>query len=117
MKDKEQVSKLARELSSRLSVSSSITSAQEELFRTIQQRNDKGTNETGIVYELYGGTLPTSTTSSTEERLLQLERLVGVSAAKTASSILARMDQVENLANRVDEKALEEAATRAKVIR
>lgn len=115
MNDNEEVSKLARDLSSRLYSSSSFSIAQNDLVRAIQERTQKegDSQESGVVYELYGGTVPAS--SSVEQRVLQMERLVG--AASCNSSILERMERLENLANRVDEKALEEAATRAKVIR
>jgi hypothetical protein len=108
LKDNEQVSKLARELSSRLEVSSSISA----LERSIHQRGSEQTREdaTRVVPR-------ESTGNNVEERLVQLERLVGASTCTTSASILARIEKVENLANRIDEKALEEAATRAKVIR
>jgi len=120
MSDNEQVSKLARDLSVRLQTSTSLTNAQDELMRTIQQRvADTSKNETGVVYELYGGSVGGTTgssSSSVEERLLKMERWVGATS-NTEASILSRMEKVEAMANRVDEKALDEAATRAKVIR
>lgn len=110
LKDNEQVSKLARELSSRLEVSSSISA----LERSIHQRGSEQT----IREDTTSSVVPReSTGNNVEERLVQLERLVGASTCTTSASILARIEKVENLANRIDEKALDEAATRAKVIR
>jgi predicted flap endonuclease-1-like 5' DNA nuclease len=110
LKDNEQVSKLARELSSRLEVSSSISA----LERSIHQRGSEQTIREDTTSSVVP---PESTGNNVEERLVQLERLVGASTCTTSASILARIEKVENLANRIDEKALDEAATRAKVIR
>lgn len=120
LNDNEQVSKLAQELTTRLQTSSSLTNAHEDVVRTIQQRvneTKEAPQESGIVYELYGGgkAAATSVPSSVEERLIKLEGLVGTSSSSL--SILERMERLENMANRVDDKALDDAATRAKVIR
>jgi hypothetical protein len=44
-----------------------------------------------------------------------MERLVG--STTTTESFVKRLEDAENLLKRVDQKALDEAATRAKVIR
>lgn len=113
----DQVSKLAKQLETRLFTTSSWNSAQQDLLRTLQQRIDNNKNEdAGVVYELYGGTV-NAPSSSVEERLLTMERLVGASSSAASKSVLQRLEQVEQMVQRVDEKTLEEAATRAKIIR
>lgn len=109
----EDVSKLAAELSSRLEIG---VSAQDNLAKLLDDhmntKSKKETEESGMVYELYGGTA--SSSGTTEDRLLQLEQVIGGSAS---TPLLARLEAIENKMKRVDNKALEDASTRAKVIR
>lgn len=94
---------------------------------------------TGLVYELYGNAA--GPTTALEERLLTLERLLGSpqprpsppllggsgpSAAASspagqgpgaAGSLLRRLEEMESLVSAVDSATLEQAATKAKVIR
>jgi hypothetical protein len=109
----QEVMKLAHTLSTRLQTTGN---AADDLFRVIHQKRQEeaGNDNTGLVYELYGGSTPTPT-SSVEERLLKIEHLVG--STTTTESLVKRLEDAENLLKRVDEKALDEVATRAKVIR
>ena len=109
----EEVMKLAHSLSARLQTTGSNV---DDLLRAIHQKRqgEAGKDSTGLVYELYGGSTPVPT-SSVEERLLKMERLVG--STTTTESLVKRIEDAENLLKRVDEKALDEVATRAKVIR
>lgn len=114
------VMKLAQTLSTRL-LQTSTNNAADELVRVLinqkrQEQEDAPGAKEGIVYELYGGSAP-APTSSMEERLLQMERLVGSTTTTTTESLVQRMEYAENLVKRVDAKALDEAATRAKIIR
>jgi hypothetical protein len=83
---------------------------------------------TGLVYELYGNA--SNPTTLLEERLLKLERLLGnpqqsqffLSGASTQGgsfnkSLLNRLEDMEALVATVDAATLEQAATKAKVIR
>jgi hypothetical protein len=114
------VMKLAQTLSTRLLTSNNNNNAADELVRAVlhqkrQQEQEDVPGKDGLVYELYGGSAP-APPSSMEERLLQMERLVG-SSTTTTESLVQRMEHAENLVKRVDAKALDEAATRAKIIR
>jgi hypothetical protein len=110
-----QVMKLAQTLSTRLQTRSN---AADELVRVIDQKRQEqevpGSESEGLVYELYGGSTPAAP-SSVEERLLKMERLVGSNT--TTESLVKRIENAENLVKRVDAKTLDEAVTRAKVIR
>ena len=69
---------------------------------------------TGIVYELYG--TASNPTTTLEERLIKLERLVG-SSTTSQKSLLGRLEELETLVKHLDEKKLEQAQLKAKVIR
>jgi uncharacterized membrane protein YccC len=152
----EQVVQLATDLKNRLvTASSSHVTEQDELTRMIrQQLQDIQTNkssddgdqdassskatdfpQTGLVYELYGNA--TNPTTTLEERLLDLERLLGnpqqhsASSPSTSSqmatsfsvstahykSLLHRLEDMESLVATVDSATLEKTSTKAKVIR
>mmetsp|Transcript_19126 Transcript_19126/g.39317 ORF Transcript_19126/g.39317 Transcript_19126/m.39317 type:complete len:401 (+) Transcript_19126:129-1331(+) len=149
----EQVVKLATDLKNRLvTASSAHVTEQDDLTRMIQQQlqdiqaNKDGGNtndsngeqggsslpQTGLVYELYGNA--TNPTTTLEERLLNLERVLGnaqqqqqasSSQAGTSSSVssnnykslLHRLEDMEQLVATVDSATLEKTATKAKVIR
>lgn len=170
----EELTKLARELSSRLKVmsnqhgiapgaggagkalSDNLTRLVREELAKMEQTSataassDDGTaSASGIVYELYassstGHVGPTSAATaaseaSIEERLGRIERAVGSTAGGTSASqsslaaavatgapgggassgrtVLERLEEAEKMAGRVDAKALDAAAARAKVIR
>ena len=125
-------------LQTRLSAQAGVAAAtktQQDLTRAIQQhlqdwqanKNASSSatktepSEAGVVYELYGG-VPTGTSSepSWEERMLQVERLVGAggnSSSSTSPSLLGRLEEMETFLKQLDPKALEQASARAKVIR
>jgi len=156
----EQVVQLATDLKNRLvTASSSHVTEQDELTRMIrQQLQDVQTNhkssgggdggqaasstdlpQTGLVYELYGNA--TNPTTTLEERLLDLERLLGNPQQHSASSpststssqmgasssssvstahyksLLHRLEDMESLVATVDSATLEKTSTKAKVIR
>jgi hypothetical protein len=151
----EQVVQLATDLKNRLvTASSSHVTEQDELTRMIRQQlqdvqtNNKGSGsdgassstdvpQTGMVYELYGNA--TNPTTTLEERLLDLERLLGnpqqhsASSPSTSSqmgasssssvstahykSLLHRLEDMESLVATVDSATLEKTSTKAKVIR
>jgi hypothetical protein len=128
----EEIVKLATQLKSRLNAAASTRlPEQDELTRLIRkqlkqaQQNQQeeatpgasstsDTTTTGLIYELYG--TAQNPTTSTEDRLTKMERLVG-SSATTHKSLLARLEELETMLARVDEKALEQAQLKAKVIR
>ena len=152
----EQVVQLAADLKTRLmTASSSQTSDQDELSRMIRQqleniqrvgnKTDSGSSVsapsssstpggTGLVYELYG-TSSSNPTTSTEERILKLERMLGNTqkgsgtgtstpnvgstggSASGPKSILQRLEEMESLVSTVDSSVIEQTATKAKVIR
>ena len=111
------VSKLASELASRLG---SGVNAQDNLTKLLddykkETKSENKTEETsGVVYELYGGTAASS--SSTEERIMKLEQVLGSSGA-SGPALLSRLQALELKMQRVDGKSIEDASTRAKVIR
>mmetsp|Transcript_28197 Transcript_28197/g.46706 ORF Transcript_28197/g.46706 Transcript_28197/m.46706 type:complete len:312 (-) Transcript_28197:126-1061(-) len=109
----EDVSKLAAELSSRLETG---VNAQDNLTKLLDDhmktKSDDKVEGMGVVYELYGGTV--SSSGTTEERLLKLEQVIGGSAS---TPLLTRLEAIEHKMKRVNNKALEDASTRAKVIR
>lgn len=74
-------------------------------------------SEAGVVYELYGGVgVPAASAApSVEERLLQVESLVGTSTSK--QSLLKRLEEMETFLKTLDTKGLEQASAKAKVIR
>ena len=81
-------------------------------------------SEAAVVYELYGGVgvsnAATSSAPSWEERMLQVESIVGAggsSASKNNQSLLSRLEEMEGFLKQLDPKALEQASARAKVIR
>jgi len=148
----EQIVQMATDLKNRLvTASSAHVTEQDELTRMISQQlkdvqtgksGDKNqdslsTSETGLVYELYGNA--TNPTTTLEERLLNLERLLGNpqqqqhSASSPASSsqmaassslsashyksLLHRLEDMEALVATVDSASLEKTSTKAKVIR
>ena len=144
----EQVVQMATDLKNRLvTVSSSQVKEQDELTSMIRQQlqevqsnkaaaSSQAAEEsgaTGLVYELYGNS--TNPTTSLEERLLNLERLLGSpqQAFHSASSsgqmgapsvsgshyksLLHRLEDMEALVATVDSATLEKTSTKAKVIR
>ena len=143
----EQVVQMATDLKNRLvTVSSSQVKEQDELTNMIRQQlqevqsNKAASSQaaeesgaTGLVYELYGNS--TNPTTSLEERLLNLERLLGSpqQAFHSASSsglmgapsvsgshyksLLHRLEDMEALVATVDSATLEKTSTKAKVIR
>eukprot|EP00529_Nitzschia_sp_RCC80_P021871 CAMPEP_0113452834 /NCGR_PEP_ID=MMETSP0014_2-20120614/7049_1 /TAXON_ID=2857 /ORGANISM="Nitzschia sp." /LENGTH=414 /DNA_ID=CAMNT_0000344215 /DNA_START=106 /DNA_END=1350 /DNA_ORIENTATION=+ /assembly_acc=CAM_ASM_000159 len=153
----EQVVQLAGDLKTRLmTASSSQTSDQDELSRMIRQqlenvqkagsKTESGSSAsapsssstpggtTGLVYELYG-TSSSNPTTSTEERILKLERMLGNSQKDSATgsstsnagssggstggpkSLLQRLEEMEVLVATVDTAVIDQTATKAKVIR
>lgn len=126
---------LVSNLKSRLETQAGVAASaknQEELTRSIQQHLEEWeakkkaepskaeSGEAGVVYELYGGVgLPgTSSTPSWEERLLQVEALVGAgTSASKNQSLLTRLEEMEQFLKRLDPKALEQASAKAKVVR
>lgn len=113
---------------------------QEEMTRSIQQHlqdweakktssaagstaSKTGPSEAAVVYELYGGVGVSASTSSApswEERMLQVEGIVGAggsSSPKNKQSLLSRLEEMEGFLQQLDPKALEQASARAKVIR
>lgn len=141
----ERIVQLACDLKTRLStVSSSQAADQDELSRMIRQQLDNvqqqnpmaGTGKalsesssahsggTGLVYELYG-TSSSNPTSSMEERVLKLERMLGNaqtglkcgSSGNGSKSLLQRLEDMESLVSAVDAAVVEQTATKAKVIR
>ncbi|MGK3738413.1 MAG: hypothetical protein ACI90V_005260 [Bacillariaceae sp.] len=147
----EQVVQLATDLKNRLvATSSAHVTEQDDLTRLIHeqlqniQKKDATASaaaaadgvaslpQTGLVYELYGNA--TNPTTTMEERLLNLERLLGNSQQQNASSssssssqtnststnhksLLHRLEEMETLVATVDSTTLEKTATKAKVIR
>jgi len=75
-----------------------------------------GTN-TGVVYELYGNA--SNPTTTVEDRLVRLERAVGSQSSTSVGNktLLQRLEEMESLVKAVDPMALEQTATKAKVIR
>lgn len=132
----EEIVKLATQLKSRLNAASSTRlPEQDELTRLIHKQlklaqgaaaeatstppatsstSSSTTSTTGLIYELYG--TAQNPTTSTEERLTKIERLVG-SSATSHKSLLARLEELESTLARVDDKSLEQAQLKAKVIR
>lgn len=110
----EDVSKLAADLSSRLETGVKAQDNLTQLFEDHLSRSSKKktSDDSGMIYELYGGTAVSS--SSIEKRLLKLEEMIG---GPSKESINKRVDVMEKMMKRVNEKAVEDAATRAKVIR
>mmetsp|Transcript_14961 Transcript_14961/g.31025 ORF Transcript_14961/g.31025 Transcript_14961/m.31025 type:complete len:240 (+) Transcript_14961:82-801(+) len=124
---------MATDLKNRLvTASSAQVTEQDELTRMIRQQletvQSKGAEsakaadagETGLVYELYGNA--TNPTTTLEERLLNLERLLGNASSSTVSavsykSLLHRLEDMEALVATVDSATLEKTSTKAKVIR
>jgi len=147
----EKVVQLATDLKNRLvATSSAHMSEQDDLTRLIhvqrqhiQKDNSASATtsigsslpQTGLVYELYGNA--TNPTTTMEERLLSLERLLGdpqQNASSTSSSqtmayssssstsinnktLLNRLEDMETLVATIDSTTLEKTATKAKVIR
>ena len=128
----EEVVQLATNLKSRLKTveeASTRLPQQDELTRLIRQQlkqtaaagsassgtgTTSGLSSTGVVYELYG--TAQNPTTTVEDRLTKVERLVGSSAVST-KSLVSRLDDVETMVARVDPTSLEQAANKAKVIR
>jgi len=139
----EMVSDLKKRLETQAGVAASFKN-QEEMTRSIQQhlqewetkkaasttKASDSANDAGVTYELYGGVpfpaasgASNSAAPSLEERLLQIESLVGAGNASTATnknkneSLLKRLEEMEQFMTRLDPKTLEQAAAKAKVIR
>lgn len=146
----EQIVQLAGDLKSRLMMAASAPTAdQDELTRMIRKQLEQvhkksgslqstttaaatsdslttttTSSSTGLVYELYGNA--TNPTTTMEERVLILERLLG-NAQESAigsgtggggtKSLLQRLEEMESLVATVDAATLEQTATKAKVIR
>jgi hypothetical protein len=132
----EQLVALATSLTTRLTTASSIKSLEhDDLTRLIRQQvqtlqasakggdtptstsdTDTATaTATGVVYELYGNA--SNPTTTTEDRLVQLERLLGSTSSATHKSLVHRLEELESLVKTVDPVTLEQTATKAKVIR
>ena len=127
------VLELLTDLKNRLQVQAGVASSaknQAEMTLSIQQHLQEweakkgnaaapaaGKDEAGIVYELYGGVgVPSASAApSLEERLLQVESLVGSSTGK--ESLLKRLEAMESFMKNLDAKGLEQASAKAKVIR
>lgn len=125
----EEVVQLATSLKSRLKTveeASNRLPQQDELTRLIRQQLKQtasvgsqssaapGASPTGVVYELYG--TAQNPTTTVEDRLTKMERLVGSSAVST-KSLVSRLDDVETMVGRIDPTSVEQAANKAKVIR
>jgi len=133
--------KMLSDLKSRIQTQAGVVASaknQEEMTLSIQQHlktwnehkkgsskggggDDDKTAEAGVVYELYGGVgVPNaSSVPSYEERLLQVERLLGSTTSQNnnQTSLLARLEEMETQLSTLDPKALEQASAKAKVIR
>jgi Dynamitin len=133
----EQVVQLATELKARLKTAESASSRlpqQDELTRMIRQQLKQqqqlqqqmgsstatatepplSSSNAGVVFELYG--TARNPTTTVEERVTKVERIVGQSTVST-KSLLARLEDVETIMARVDPITLEQSANKAKVIR
>jgi len=86
-----------------------------------KQRDSSETTKTEkegtVVYELYGGVAAAGGAPSVKQRLRELEQRVGGVTTASSESLMDRLTEMESKMKRVDAKALEEAGTRAKVIR
>mmetsp|Transcript_6231 Transcript_6231/g.15416 ORF Transcript_6231/g.15416 Transcript_6231/m.15416 type:complete len:398 (-) Transcript_6231:134-1327(-) len=149
----EQIVQMATDLKNRLvTASTAHVTEQDELTRMISQqlkdvqasnsgsksKDEPSANETGLIYELYGNA--SNPTTTLEQRLLNLERLLGnpqqqqhssssspASSSQMASSsslsaahyksLLHRLEDMESLVATVDSASLEKTSTKAKVIR
>uniref|UniRef100_A0A7S1GHI5 Uncharacterized protein n=1 Tax=Cyclophora tenuis TaxID=216820 RepID=A0A7S1GHI5_CYCTE len=114
------VANLAAQISSHLNVGlrprDDLIKLMDKHMEQQQQKVTSGATEGTVVYELYGGQTPSSASSSSsiEERILKLEQAVGGTAS---TSLSERVQEMESKIQRVDKKSIEEASTRAKVIR
>mmetsp|Transcript_46960 Transcript_46960/g.142207 ORF Transcript_46960/g.142207 Transcript_46960/m.142207 type:complete len:289 (-) Transcript_46960:1309-2175(-) len=100
-----------------------------ELERIAEEEKAKGEAAPreggGVVYELYSGGASSSTGERTapseaalEERLLQIENAIGSpTSSGGGKTLIHRLEEAEKMASAADEKKLEKAAARAKVIR
>lgn len=130
----EQMVELATQLKGRLTKATTtrimehddLTRLIRNQVKTLQQEKTSGgasetsTPSTGVVYELYGngGSSAGAPTTTMEDRLLKLEKLLGSSQQHGANkSLVNRLEELESLVKTVDATALEQTATRAKVIR
>ncbi|CAB9497861.1 FR47-like protein [Seminavis robusta] len=109
------------DLQQRLKTQAGVTAKnQEEMTRSIQMRLQEweaSKNATSPAEAAAGA--PVATTSpDLEERLLQVEKLVGGGATTTTStSLLTRLEEMEAFLKGLDLKGLEQASAKAKVIR
>lgn len=127
----QQLVSLAKTLKSRLTAASTtkilehddLTRMVRQQLKLLQQQTPEEkaasaaaseTSNGGVVYELYGNAA--NPTTMMEARLLKLERLLGSSTA-THKTLVHRLEELESLVKTVDQSALEQTATKAKVIR
>lgn len=134
----EKVVKFATDLKNRLVTTSSACGEVDDLTRLIREQRHRiierkgsaavgsvnSVPKSGFVYELYGNAK--NPTTVVEERLLNLERLLGnlqqpntTSALSCSSSpsLLGKLDDIENLVATIDSDLLLKTAAKAKVIR
>ena len=113
----EDVSKLVSELASRLvnglNEQDNLTKLLDD-YKKKEKSDGKKEETDGLVYELYGGSA--ASLSSTDERITKLEQVLGTSGT-SEPGIMTRLQALEHKMQRVDAKSLDDAATRAKVIR
>jgi hypothetical protein len=127
----QEILKATKQLQDRLTAAQSTrVPAQDELTRLIQQQMNQMSTASknqdsqdsaaqaasSVVYELYATQSNNSKgNTSAEDRLTKLEQLLGSSAG--ATNLLQRLEQLESLSESLHDKSLEQAATKAKLIR
>ena len=102
---------------------------QEDLVQLMEQyvlkeqqiKNQRTTTDdnTRIVYELYGATGHGRSPASSflEQRLIQMEQLLGDTHQNNNKSVMQRLKEMEAKVQQVDAKSLDDASIKAKVIR
>jgi len=124
----EELINLASSLKSRLSTAASTRlPEQDELTRLIQAQKQQMAQagasasaaaatsaSSSVVYELYG--TATNPTTTVQDRLTIIERLVG-SSAQNQKSLMSRLEDMETLVSTMDAAKLDQVSNKAKVIR
>mmetsp|Transcript_14398 Transcript_14398/g.21253 ORF Transcript_14398/g.21253 Transcript_14398/m.21253 type:complete len:357 (+) Transcript_14398:74-1144(+) len=93
---------------------SEIVHSQLSSYSSSSSAEEAEAGEGKVSYELYASSLKSQ--DDAEERLRKLEVLVGAST-EGGSSVLKRLEEAEEMVQKVDDGTLEKAAARAKVIR
>lgn len=104
---------LASQIGNRLNEQDNLTKLLDD-YKKKEKTEGKKEETDGLVYELYGGTA--ASLSATDERIIRLEHILG-SSGTSEPCIMTRLQDLEIKMQRVDAKSLDDAATRAKVIR